>query len=222
MLPILEGLGLPATVYVTTWYSDNQLPVINIAIDYILRCAGISSANPLAITAEIDQLPSLPERAEALRDFAARFGMTTEEWWHGRQFHVMSAAEVKEADRRGLDIQLHTHRHRSSEVDSDYLEQEIADNRAALAAACSRPELSFSHFCYPSGIVHASAAPILKAVGVKSATLVSEGINPPGTSPYWLRRFLDGRSVSPAAFEAYLSGSRELYRTAKNLAIAEG
>ena len=24
MLPILEGLGLPATVYVTTWYADHQ------------------------------------------------------------------------------------------------------------------------------------------------------------------------------------------------------
>jgi hypothetical protein len=215
-------LGLPATVYVTTWYSNNQLPVINVAIAYILRCAGISSANPLAITTEIEQLRSLSERAEALRDFAARFGMTTEEWWHGRQFHIMSAAEVKEADRRGLDIQLHTHRHRSSEVHSDYLEQEIADNRAALAEACGKPENSFRHFCYPSGIVHVSAPGILKAVGVRSATLVNEGINPPRTSPYRLHRFLDGRSVTPAAFEAYLSGARELYRTAKSLAIAEG
>jgi peptidoglycan/xylan/chitin deacetylase (PgdA/CDA1 family) len=221
MLPILEGLGLPATVYITTWYSKNQLPVINVAIDYILRCAGTSSAKPLAIIAEIEQLRSLSERAEALRDFATRFGVKTGEWWHGRQFHVMSAAEIKEADRRGLDIQLHTHRHRSSEVDSDYLEQEVADNRAALAEACGRPEHSFRHFCYPSGIVHASAAAILKAAGVRSATLVNEGINPPGTSPYRLRRFLDGRSVTPAAFEAYLSGARELYRKAKRLAIAE-
>lgn len=221
VLPILEGLGLPATVYVTTWYSKNQLPVINVAIDYILRCVGTSSASPLAISAEIEQLRSLSERARALRDFAARFGMKTEEWWHGRQFHVMSAAEIKEADRRGLDIQLHTHRHRSSEVDSDYLEREVADNRAALAEACGRPEHSFRHFCYPSGIVHASATAILKAAGVRSATLVNEGINPPGTSPYRLRRFLDGRSVTPAAFEAYLSGARELYRKAKRLAIAE-
>lgn len=26
MLPILESLGLPATVYVTTWYSDHNYP----------------------------------------------------------------------------------------------------------------------------------------------------------------------------------------------------
>ena len=42
MLPILEELGLPATVYITTWYSDNQLPVVNVAVDYILRRAGQS------------------------------------------------------------------------------------------------------------------------------------------------------------------------------------
>ena len=222
MLPVLEALGLPATVYITTWYSENQLPVVNVAVDYILRRAGESSANPLAITAEIEKLPSLSERGEALRDCAARFGVTTEEWWEGRQFHVMSTAEIRDGDRRGFDIQLHTHRHRSSDVNSDDLGREIADNRAVLARACGRPEQSFSHFCYPSGIVHASAAAILRDVGVRSATLVDEGINAPGVNPYRLRRFLDGRSVSPAAFEGYLSGARELYRTVKSLAIAEG
>jgi peptidoglycan/xylan/chitin deacetylase (PgdA/CDA1 family) len=40
MLPILERLGLPATVYITTWSPDHQLPVVNVAVDYILRCAG--------------------------------------------------------------------------------------------------------------------------------------------------------------------------------------
>ena len=222
MLPVLEGLGLPATVYVTTWYSENQLPVVNVAVDYILQRAGRSSTSRFPITADIEKFPSLSERGAALRECAARFGVTIGEWWEGRQFHVMSTAEIRDADRRGLDIQLHTHRHRSSEVNSDHLEQEIADNRAALARSCGRPEQSFSHFCYPSGIVHRSAGAILKDIGVKSATLVDEGINPPGTSPYWLRRFLDGRSVSPVAFEAYLSGVRELYRTVKNLAIAEG
>jgi peptidoglycan/xylan/chitin deacetylase (PgdA/CDA1 family) len=222
MLPVLEKLSMPATVYITTWYSENQLPVVNVAVDYILRCAGQSSTDRFPIITEIEKLPSLSERGEALRDCAARFGMTTEEWWEGRQFHVMSTAEIRDADRRGLDIQLHTHRHRSSEVNSDYLEQEIADNRAALARACGRPEQRFGHFCYPSGVAHASAGAILKDIGVRSATLVDEGINPPGVSPYRLRRFLDGRSVSPAAFEAYLSGAREFFRTVKRLATAEG
>ncbi len=40
MLPILEKLGLPATIYITTWYSEHQLPVVNVAVDYILKRAG--------------------------------------------------------------------------------------------------------------------------------------------------------------------------------------
>src|SRR5579863_1338389 len=37
MLPILESLRLPATVYVTTWYVENQAPTINVALRYILQ-----------------------------------------------------------------------------------------------------------------------------------------------------------------------------------------
>ncbi len=218
MLPILESLGLPATVYVTTWYSDHQLPVINIAVDYILKRVGQTSADGLAITAEIERLPSVSQREQVLRECAARFDVTTEEWWEGRQFHLMSTAEIREADRRDLDIQLHTHRHRSSDTDSDYLEREIADNRVALARACGRPEQSFNHFCYPSGVAHSSASAVLDRIGVRSATMVEEGINSRGTNPYRLRRFLDGRSVSDAEFQAYLSGALEGYCMVKSAA----
>ncbi len=130
----------------------------------------------------------------------------------------MSAAEIGDADRRGLDIQLHTHRHRSSDTGSEDLAREIADNRAVLARACGRPEQSFSHFCYPSGVAHSSAVAIFKNVGVKSATLCDVGINPQGADPYRLRRFLDGRSVSDAAFEAYLSGALEVFTTVRGAA----
>ena len=222
MLPILEGLGLPATVYVTTWYADHQIPVVNVVVDYILRRAGRSPSERFAIIAEIVKLPALAQREQALRACAARFGVTTDEWWESRQFHLMSAAEIGAADRRGLDIQLHTHRHRSSDVASDHLEREIADNRAALARACGRPEQSFRHFCYPSGLAHSSAVAVLEAAGVGSATLAESGINPTGANPYRLRRFLDGRLVSEAAFEAYLSGAQALFRTVKSLATAEG
>ncbi|HEY3909645.1 MAG TPA: polysaccharide deacetylase family protein [Stellaceae bacterium] len=218
MLPILEELSLPATVYITTWYSENQLPVVNVVADYILKRAGEAPEKLPGVIAEIEKLPSIPQREEALRECASRFGVTIEEWWEGRQFHVMSTAEIRDADLRGLDIQLHTHRHRSSATGSDDLAREIADNRAALARACARPEHSFSHFCYPSGVNHASAAAVLEHIRVKSATLVEPGINPRGTNPYRLRRFLDGRSISDTEFEAYLSGVLEVYGAVKSAA----
>ena len=217
MLPILEALGLPATVYVTTWYSEHQLPVVNVAVDYLLKSVGQSPSAGSAIVAEIEQLSSLAQREQALRERAAKLGATNEEWWEGRQFHVMSTDEIREADRRGLDIQLHTHRHRLSSTGPGQLEREIADNRAALARAVGKPEQSFSHFCYPSGVADPSSAAVLKATGVRSATLVEEGINPRGTNPYRLRQFLDGRSTSEVAFQAYLSGTLAFYRGLRNV-----
>jgi peptidoglycan/xylan/chitin deacetylase (PgdA/CDA1 family) len=210
MLPILEGLGLPATVYITTWYCVNQAPLVNVAVDYIAKRAGRTADEAALITAEIENLPTLSEREHALRRCAARFGVGIDDWWEGRQFHLMTTAEIADADRRGLDIQLHTHRHKSCHTGADHLEREIADNRAALARACSRPEQSFAHFCYPSGIGHPSAIRVLSGAGIKSATL-GDGINAPGADPYRLRRFMDGRSVSEAEFQGYLSGALDVY-----------
>lgn len=218
MLPILEELGLPATVYITTWYSENQLPVVNVVADYILQRAGEAPEQLTGLIAKIEKLPSIVERERALRDCASRFGVSIDEWWEGRQFHVMSTAEIRDADSRGLDIQLHTHRHRSSATGSGDLAREIADNRAVLARACGRPEQSFTHFCYPSGVNHASAAAVLEDLRVKSATLVEPGLNPRDTNPYRLRRFLDGRSISDTNFQAYLSGALEVYAAVKSAA----
>jgi hypothetical protein len=59
---------------------------------------------------------------------------------------------------------------------------------------------------------------LLAAAGVHSATLVTEGLNAPGADPLALRRLLDGRRVSDAEFDAYLSGL--LHYTAKLRAAA--
>lgn len=210
MLPILEALDLPATGYVTTWYAEKQIPIVNVVVDYLLKRAGQSSSKVSAITAEIEKFPTVNERGRALREYAAGLKQTSDEWWEGRQFHLMAPAELRDAARRKLDIQLHTHRHKSSDADSDHLKREIADNRAALAKACGRPEETFCHFCYPSGVGHSSAVAILKGIGVRSATL-GEGVNPPGINPYRLNRFFDGRSVSETEFQAYLSGALEMH-----------
>jgi peptidoglycan/xylan/chitin deacetylase (PgdA/CDA1 family) len=215
MLPILETLGLPATLYITTWYSENQLPCINKAVDYILERAGQSPSRVPALIRDIERMHPLSERERALRGLAAQFDVTTTEWWESRQFHLMSVAEIRDAYRRGLDIQLHTHRHTV-----DALDREIADNRDSLARACGRPESSFDHFCYPSGNYNHQSIPILRRAGVKSATLVNTGLNAPGTNPYLLRRFVDGRSISQQMFEAYLSGGLELYAKMRSKVIS--
>lgn len=227
MLPILERLKLPASVYVTTYHVEKRAPVINVAITYLAQASprtvvqlddlpigGVHALDTLAarnalgrkLGLAIDQLPTLDQRLDALRVAADRFGVPIDPWWANGQFHCMAADEVADAHRRGLDIQLHTHRHRG--VMEGTLAAELSDNRAALARACGKT--AFQHFCYPSGQYVPAAEATLAAAGIRSATLVEHGINPPGTHPYRLRRFLDGRSVSQAVFEAYLSGVLEI------------
>jgi peptidoglycan/xylan/chitin deacetylase (PgdA/CDA1 family) len=201
MLPVLEELGLPATVYVTTWYAERALPVLNVAIDYIHRRAGRPAAETQVASERLVGLP-VGDRAQAIRDHSLEHGVPLD-WWSHRQFHLMTPEEVADAPRRGLDIQLHTHRHTSN---IPTLDEELTDNKARLMAWSGLPTEHFRHFCYPSGRYHDGIEPILKAHGVRSATLVEQGTNRAPIDRFRLRRFLDGRSVTDIEFDSYLAG----------------
>jgi peptidoglycan/xylan/chitin deacetylase (PgdA/CDA1 family) len=202
MLPVLEKYRLPATLYATTWYAGRALPVVNVAVNYLRAASGRLEIDGTAKVREIEALP-VDERLDALRRFGAELGIG-EAWLELRQFNIMSAEEFAEAQRRGLDVQLHTHRHIDVEAQVDALPRELDENRAFLRASVGDTRLD--HFCYPSGSNHPRARDLLAAHGVRSGTLVTQGLNAPGSDPLALRRFLDGRSISNVEFDAYLSG----------------
>lgn len=203
MLPVLERYALPATLYATTWYAKRDLPVVNVAVDYLLAMGG---RRPESRTVEIRRIEALPEsqRLDALRALGRGLGVD-EAWLDRRQFHLMQADELADVHARGLDVELHTHRHIDVSAGIGRLEQEVEENRAFLADALGGGHAS--HFCYPSGTYHPLAPTVLAQSGVRSATLVREGLNPPGADPYALRRFVDGRGVAQVEFDAYLSGT---------------
>ena len=231
MLPVLQTFSLPATCYVTTYYAEKEAPVMNVALGYIVERAGTGTITvgdlaeglpeTLSLTngqsrkqavatlkAAFDEMP-VNARTEALVTFAERAGVDPADWYEERQFHLMTPHEVGDAAARGLDIQLHTHRHRGLHHGTDTLAAEIETNRNALQRMIGNRS-RLDHFCYPSGGYQPAGEAILAAAGVRSATLVDEGINPPGTNPYRLRRFLDGRSVAERHVGAYLSGALDL------------
>ncbi len=205
MLPALAALGLPSTVYVTSWYVGRDLPVVNKAVDYLHARAGRPAIEVAARAATIEALP-VADRAAALRDLSMSLGIPLD-WWEARQFHSMTADEVADCVRRGMDVQLHTHRHRAA---PGQLAAELDENRARLAGWTGLAPGHFTHFCYPSGEYEPEAEPVLAVQRVRSATLVDQGTNAPGANPYRLRRFLDGRSVTDAEFDAYLSGALDV------------
>lgn len=229
MLPSLERHAIPATVYVTTWYVDAALPVVNVATTYILRMSprpsiawrgsvhglgGGSEREALSrhLAQAIDAL-DVKERLPALISLSAAADVPSGPWLMSRQFHLMTPAEIADAAARGLDVQLHTHRHIDIATGVDRLGAEIAANRQSLQGATGFAPAKYDQFCYPSGTYSPQADAILKATGVHSATLVDQGLNAPGANPYRLRRFLDGRSATQLDFEAYLSGASEIIDT---------
>lgn len=234
MLPILEQFKLPATVYITSWYADKQSPVINVALNYVLQRStvpGFTWRSPIhaELTVRLDDaqnrqssavkldrmlhdLPTVGERLHELREICKLADVPTEPWWTEGQFHLMNREEIKLAYQHGLDIQLHTHRHRNVDVELSSLSTELFENRSFLTEACGSDHLY--HFCYPNGRYNPAASEVLVHAGIRSAVLTDDGLNPPGADPYALRRFLDGRSVTQAEFEAYMCGALDLYASA--------
>lgn len=229
MLPVLERLRLPATLYASTYYVERQEVVVNVAINHILERAPVDALAladllpqfptpvPLGdrvrraqvavtVNAAVDALPTLAERVATMQSIAARAGVPID--CAGDQFRFMSTGELLDAHARGLRIELHTHRHQSVDRPGTDLHREIADNRAALAALGI--EAGQRHFCYPCGDYIAAAEVPLAEAGIVSATNTSRYLNPPGTHPYRLGRFVDGPRVTQRVFEAYLSGALEL------------
>jgi peptidoglycan/xylan/chitin deacetylase (PgdA/CDA1 family) len=225
MLPILSELSLPSTLYVSTYYVQKQVPVINVAIGYLfdrtsqksldvrdllpqfpepILLGGSSSRAQQAalVNKAIDGLPRLDDRVAALRAIAEQAGVPFDP--ADDQFRYMTADELAECDRSGMRVELHTHRHYGANNPDRDIAGEIADNRAAIATSGITGERR--HFCYPSGGTSRGIETLLRSCGIISATTTRRGLNPPGANLHRLGRLLDGDNVSQLSFEAWLAG----------------
>lgn len=232
LFPVLRAHGFPATLYVTTYYVAKQTQVFNMLVRYLLwrhadrsldlACVdpalqgAFALSDPVAREAAVERIEAHAHRApdacarQCLAErLAAALGHDAAASRAARLFAMADAEEIREMAESGVDIQLHTHRHRLPRDDRAAVAREIADNRAALAPLTER---KLVHFCYPSGRYAACQLPWLEALGVETATTTEPGFNGPETPRLELTRFLDSETVSDLEFEAELSGFYELIR----------
>jgi len=232
MAPALQGRGYQATLYLATYYVEKQTQVFNVATAYALwkaggRTLGLADVDPRLdgsldlsvpdqrsaaakrLSALADSLSSAGERQTLLERLYTTLGLDLEQVRQQRRFAFMSAGEATELPAMGIELQLHTHRHRFPSSRHDALVDEIEANRAALGRMASGP---FRHLCYPSGEYDRSAFRQLESLGIESATTTLQGTNTQRTHPLELRRFLDSEEISPIRFEAELSGFLDLVR----------
>ncbi|NND61243.1 MAG: polysaccharide deacetylase family protein [Gammaproteobacteria bacterium] len=233
-IPALHERKMPATLYVTTWYQHKQVPVFDVALGYLFWASHANSVNLEAIDPSLTGVYDLIDPAEEevaleqLREFAAkleapaqldllyRIGQVIdvdfEPLHQQRLFSLMTDDELREVAESGVELQLHTHRHRVYANDASAMQTEIEDNRAVLSPLASG---ELVHFCYPSGVYDTAMWPALRDSGVVSATTTEVGFCTSETPMLAIPRIVDGEEISMIEFEAELSGFLELVRRAR-------
>jgi len=223
--PLLKEHGVPATVYLTTYYCEDNRPVFPLILSYLLwkrrgRRAEIalSASRRLVLEARSDEGRRLTEAALTAHaqdegmtarerdDLAARvaaaLGIDYADIRARRLLHLMNPLEVRAVAAEGADVQLHTHRHRSP-LDEARYRGELAANRQRIEALTAKPA---NHFCYPSGTHRPQFERWLAAEGVRSATTCEPGIATRASNPFRLPRLLDHSTLTGVEFDAWLCG----------------
>ena len=223
--PLLRKYRIPVTVYQTTYYSDHAMPVFNLICSYMLwkRRAEPLEPNPeLGLNESMDLrtqlgrhkvVRSLVERSERenltgaeKNEIAARLGSALSIDFAAlkakRILQLMSPNEVAEIAKEGVDVQLHTHRHRTPENEALF-RREIADNRDRIQSLTGKLP---RHFCYPSGVYRKEFPSWLAEENVLSATTCDVGLAQPDDNPLLLSRFVDTAGRTQVEFESWLSG----------------
>jgi peptidoglycan/xylan/chitin deacetylase (PgdA/CDA1 family) len=234
-LPIIKEFDFPVTVYLTTYYSNFNKPVFGIACDYIIWKAKDGSvvdlqkligrdekielgdkeshqkAFALLLSYAENKLSAI-EKDELLKNLAESLGVDFDEICSKRIMNLMNLNEVESCVKAGVDIQLHTHRHRTPLEEKLFL-NEISDNRQAIQSVVNRP---INHFCYPSGIYNKAFFPWLKSANIVSATTCDVALSTKQTNPFLLPRFVDTMSLSTIEFEGWLAGVSQFLPQRKN------
>lgn len=227
--PLLRAYGFPVTVYQTTYYTSVERPVFNLICSYMLwsrRGEVISDGKEVGLRGPLDLRTDAGRRA-VMRDLIEiserenRTGLQKDEiaaqlavvlkidydkLKAKRILQLMNAREVQEIARSGVDVQLHTHRHRTPE-DEALFRKEIQDNRSRVYELTAIEPV---HFCFPSGVYRLAFLPWLQKEHVASATTCDAGLATRQCEPLLLPRFIDNQNRTQIQFESWVTGVGDL------------
>ena len=239
-VPVLREFSAPATVYLTTYYCEHRYPVFDPTLAYLLwrgRDSGREVveigvlSEPLHIRTTLERSAAWKAITGAARQkqldtvgkhnllgvIAKRIGVDFEAFINSRILQIMTPEQVRNLPRDLIDVQLHTHRHRTPRNESSFM-RELQDNQASIAAMTGIPAHR-AHFCYPSGDYAVVFLDWLRRFGIESATTCIPGLASQQDEFLLLPRFVDSMSVSDLAFDAWASGFAEVlpHRSAHRL-----
>jgi peptidoglycan/xylan/chitin deacetylase (PgdA/CDA1 family) len=223
--PIIKEFDIPVTLYLTTFYSHYQRPVFDLMCAYLLwkgrnKILNLKQFTVDDLQLDLDRSNSRGTALQQIHTFARVSKLSADEkdafaaslakhldvdydkLLTERVMHNLTSDEVSKLADGGIDIQLHTHRHRTP-LERDLFVREIEENRASIFAMTGK---SPNHFCYPSGNYDLRFLPWLQELGVSSGTTCDQGFAASASNRLLLPRFLDTSNLSPIEFESWLSG----------------
>jgi peptidoglycan/xylan/chitin deacetylase (PgdA/CDA1 family) len=237
MIPVLDRLGIPSTLYLCTKHYLEGWAVPSVAVRYLLWKSGLAAVrlhgfgdadgdHPLRTPAQrnrsADQIvaamegvahdhasmtAALERLAHLLQVPSAELGLAS------RRFAYINEEELQALPARGCTVELHGHVHHYPAGDPAAFRADLQTcSDTIVAAGLPAPR----HYCYPSGNFDPAASDTLTRLGIASATTCSAGLiaeaNP--RQCHYLPRFLDGEDVTMLEFQAEMSGFSELLRQA--------
>jgi peptidoglycan/xylan/chitin deacetylase (PgdA/CDA1 family) len=237
--PRLKQTGFPVTVYLTTYYSQLELPVFSLICSYImwkargqgpvgLKELGVPQAVVLdseeARQQAVDQLVawadgqdiSGAQKNEIAARLAQLLNVDYRELVAKRILQLMNQREVKELANDGVDFQLHTHRHRMP-LNEEMFRKEIGENREWISQATTAAR---RHFCYPSGAYRPEFLKWLAAEEIVSATTCDTGLATPRSNPLLLPRLVDTSGRTDLEFESWVNGIAHFLSSRKRARLA--
>jgi peptidoglycan/xylan/chitin deacetylase (PgdA/CDA1 family) len=225
-LPILKKYGYPATVYLSTWYSEHfTLPVFPVTCSFLLwkargqvrmgldipgvpseldlRTTGGRESSALSIiNFAAEKEYSGKAKDELLSRLAAALGEDFEVLRKQRTLNLMSPEEIHEVSRSGVAIEMHSRSHRIPNQRQRF-ERDLRRNADHIREWTG---VAPSHFCYPSGLVAPHWVEWLREFPVKSAVTCTAAIASAGDDAMLLPRYVDGSRASALEFESWISG----------------
>jgi peptidoglycan/xylan/chitin deacetylase (PgdA/CDA1 family) len=223
--PLIKEFNWPVTVYLTTYYVDYNRPIFDVMCSYLLWKGRGATLKLKALTGEDASVTLATHEARAqawrsIKDLTEQRKLSAEEkdalaatlagelkidydaLCTARILHRMNVDEVRSLAAGGVDVQLHTHRHRVP-LERELMRREIEDNRERIRELTGHVA---NHLCYPSGVYDPVVLPWLRELGVVSATTCDLGLATASSDPLLLPRFLDSSTLSSIEFEGWLVG----------------
>ncbi len=222
--PVLSEFQYPVTVYLTTYYSEFNRPVFDVMVSYLLwkgrDRSSFSWPEVLPHAVSLDDAGSRLAAHRHILNYAAAAGLSARQkddllaqlasllnidydmLCRKRLLHIMTPEESRALAARGVDFQLHTHRHRVWRNREKFY-RELDDNRARIEAVSP---VTPNHFCYTGGVYLPEFFRYLEDYGIASATTCEPGLCDRHSRRMCLPRLVDTSTLSDLEFRGWLSG----------------